>query len=181
MAKKQNKTDGHILPQNPNSDPKKQDNHLLDNVLELPEDAVEVLKELPEDKQKIMLSAMISVEQSSSFAGPLPPPSLFKGYEQVLPGAADRILSMAEKEQASRHTSNTEMLNTYKGERKRGQYMGCSLVVLLALCGLFLGYLGHDWLSGVIFTGALISVPIIFVLNKEPKNDNKEPKNDKKE
>ena len=48
------------------------------------------------------------------------------------------------------------------------------LVVFLAICGLVLGYLGHDWLSGVIFTGALISVPIIFVLNRDPKKEQKE-------
>lgn len=31
--------------------------------------------------------------------GPLPLPELFRGYEDVLPGAADRILTMAERAQ----------------------------------------------------------------------------------
>ena len=36
------------------------------------------------------------------FAGPLPPPQLFEGYERVCPGAADRILTMAELQTRSR-------------------------------------------------------------------------------
>lgn len=174
MIKKQAKDDRAIMEKQSSTTPAKGDAHIIENIYELPEDAMEVLEELPDEKRQIMLKAMVSVEQSSSFAGPLPPPSLFNGYEKTLPGAADRILTMAEKEQENRHFNNKEMLNQIKGERKRGQYMGCSLVVFLAICGLLLGYLGHDWLSGVIFTGALISVPIIFVLNKEPKQEQKE-------
>jgi uncharacterized membrane protein len=41
------------------------------------------------------------------YRGPLPPPELFGQYDSVVPGAADRILAMAEKEQAHRH--NWEM------------------------------------------------------------------------
>ena len=33
------------------------------------------------------------------FSGPIPPPSAMRGYEDVLAGSADRILSMAEREQ----------------------------------------------------------------------------------
>ncbi|WP_373565396.1 DUF2335 domain-containing protein [Bradyrhizobium diazoefficiens] len=35
--------------------------------------------------------------------GPIPSPEQFGGYEQILPGSADRILKMAEKEQDHRH------------------------------------------------------------------------------
>ncbi len=38
------------------------------------------------------------VEVSEFTAGPLPHPELYGGYEQVLPGSADRIMGMAEEE-----------------------------------------------------------------------------------
>ncbi|MHB8129171.1 MAG: DUF2335 domain-containing protein [Mobilitalea sp.] len=38
-----------------------------------------------------------------TYEGPLPPASEFERYERVCPGAADRILSMAENEEAHRH------------------------------------------------------------------------------
>ena len=34
----------------------------------------------------------------ASFSGPLPPPAMFRGYEEVLPGAANRILKLTEDE-----------------------------------------------------------------------------------
>ncbi len=38
------------------------------------------------------------VSVASQYSGPLPHPDHFDRYDQVLPGAADRILSMAENE-----------------------------------------------------------------------------------
>lgn len=168
MKKKPVQKDSSILEEQVSNTDLHNKMQTKEDVYELPDEAIELLKELPDEKRNIILKAIVSVEKSSSFAGPLPPPSLFNGYEKTLPGAADRILKMAEKEQENRHQNNKDMLQQFKGERKRGQYMGCILVVVLAICGLLLGYFGHDWLSGIIFTGALISVPIIFVLNREP-------------
>lgn len=44
----------------------------------------------------------------SEFSGPIPPPSIISGYEETLPGAADRILAMAEKQ--SEHRQNMERI-----------------------------------------------------------------------
>lgn len=41
------------------------------------------------------------VHQSESFEGPVPHPSILEKYDAIVPGAANRILEMAEKE--SRH------------------------------------------------------------------------------
>ncbi|MFQ7172706.1 MAG: DUF2335 domain-containing protein [Thomasclavelia ramosa] len=41
---------------------------------------------------------------SVSYSGPIPHPSDFEQYERVLPGAADRILTMAENQSAHRQT-----------------------------------------------------------------------------
>lgn len=40
------------------------------------------------------------------FSGPIPPPESLAGYEKTLPGSADRILKMAEKQ--SEHRQNLE-------------------------------------------------------------------------
>lgn len=41
------------------------------------------------------------VSQFQLHQGPLPPPAEFAAYEQAQPGAADRILAMAERDQAA--------------------------------------------------------------------------------
>lgn len=40
------------------------------------------------------------------FSGPMPPPNILDGYEKILPGAADRILTMTEIQ--SRHRQQME-------------------------------------------------------------------------
>jgi uncharacterized membrane protein len=52
-----------------------------------------------EEKSIALHQAEVSVE----FSGPLPPPQALKAYDMVVPGAAERIISMAERQQAHRH------------------------------------------------------------------------------
>lgn len=53
-------------------------------------------------RQGELFPGQIRVSESSTFSGPLPPPDLLAEYDQVLPGLADRIVAMAEKEGDSR-------------------------------------------------------------------------------
>ena len=48
----------------------------------------------------------LAVEASYSFMGPIPPPGILAGYNNVIPNGADRVIMMAEKEQAHRHNKN---------------------------------------------------------------------------
>ena len=42
------------------------------------------------------------------YSGPIPHPNILKQFEEVIPGSADRILKMAEKEQEHRHEFEKE-------------------------------------------------------------------------
>lgn len=48
----------------------------------------------------------------SEFSGPIPPPNIIKGYEEILPGAADRIISMAEKQSEHRQQMEQTMVSS---------------------------------------------------------------------
>jgi uncharacterized membrane protein len=48
--------------------------------------------------------------QAAMFQGPLPPPPMLADYESILPGTADRVLSMAEKEQEIRSRDNKSII-----------------------------------------------------------------------
>lgn len=56
----------------------------------------------PGDEHAEGVAEVSAVYRSASYrSAPLPDPQEFSGYEAVLPGAADRIIAMAEKEQDS--------------------------------------------------------------------------------
>ena len=80
-------------------------------ILELSPELEETLDEMQlDDAQKFKLIQAISTTEQ--YSGPIPHPKIISGYEEILPGAADRILSMAEKESQHRHdiwmTSSTK-------------------------------------------------------------------------
>jgi uncharacterized membrane protein len=131
-------------------------------------EAAEVLKSLSEEKRGVIINEIVRFEQRT-FAGPVPHPDHLAGYEKTLPGAANRILEMAEREQRHRHEIESDLLKTKHKEHKRGQNIGCILVVFLAIVAGGLGFLSHDWLSGAIFTTTIVSVIIVYVLEKKPK------------
>lgn len=74
-------------------------------VLEAPD--VEV-----EEKEKEQVRQVVAEVIRSEFSGSIPPPNIIKGYEEVLPGSADRILAMAEKQSNHRQEMEKRIIKT---------------------------------------------------------------------
>ena len=60
-----------------------------------------------ENQNKEVSTKITSV---SAYSGPLPPPDALIKYNQATPNAAERIISMAEKEMMHRHKKEDETL-----------------------------------------------------------------------
>ena len=86
---------------------------------------------------------LVSVE-ASSFEGPIPPPALLEGYERVTPGAADRILSMAERQAAHRQELEKTVTERSLANEDKGIRYGFILSFLLMAFGFFLILRGKD-------------------------------------
>ncbi len=128
-----------------------------------------VLDSLPEDQKQIVVQSIIAA-RSESFSGPLPHPELLRKYEEAFPGAAERIFKIAEKEQEHRIKYDNNRLGGALIQSKRGQWMGFSLCILFGALAFAMAYLGYPALAGVIGGGTIVSLAIVFVLNKEPKH-----------
>lgn len=118
-----------------------------------------VTKISPEDLDDLPEKVRSAVVQASRFSGPLPPPDLYEEYEKVLPGSADRILAMAEKEQSQRHTFEDKMLVQHSGEIKLGQKMG-GFVAIICVGGAVVCAISGELVGAVI----LISTPIVSLV-----------------
>lgn len=126
----------------------------------------EVLKELPEDKREVVISAFYAVARS--YSSPLPPPDDFDRYEKTLPNSMDRILTMTEKQVDHRiNLENKEMDSKIK-QGVQGQKIGASLVALFGTFAFVLGLLGRDDVAKYIGVATVIGIAIIFVLRQVP-------------
>lgn len=88
------------------------------------------------------LVSMTLAAFTASYVGPLPPAEQIRAYEEVLPGSADRILAMAERQQE--HRQNLERVTV--NEATNRSWWGLRLGFVIALVVIGVG-------AGAIFTG----------------------------
>ncbi len=94
----------------------------------------ELIDGLPEEK-KVELVKVLQVTSSTetTFSGPLPRPEDFEKYNQIQPGAADRILALAEKEQQIRADGQAGMLANDRRRITGATWLGILLVGVAGL------------------------------------------------
>lgn len=115
------------------------------------------------------------------FSGPLPHPEILEGYERVLPGSADRILSMAENEGEHRRTIEKTIVKT---DIIRS-YLGLGSGFIIALVGLggsiYLGINDKPWASGIMGAGTVTGLVTVFVVGEKPRKTQVDKIDDKGE
>lgn len=109
---------------------------------ELTHDEVELRDDLLEKHRDPIKQALERVEVAQ-FSGPLPPPGVLANYDQVIPGAAERIFRMAESEQENRHRKDQryqDYLDNDLSSITTTQRLGQGAATLISLGGLWLAY-----------------------------------------
>jgi uncharacterized membrane protein len=115
--------------------------------------AVEPVNELSEDGEE---SGLLLAMQRRSHIGPLPPADTFRDYGAVLPTAPERIMCMAEKEQAAAHEARRTHQRDERYLVSQGQWMGFLSMTLALGGGIYVATLGY-----VVFACALVSPAVI--------------------
>lgn len=92
------------------------------------------------------------------YSAPLPISSEYRGYDEVLPGSANRIMSMAEKEQShSFGIENREQL-LYYAAKFTGQTLVACVSLAVVFSGVYLIVNGHD----IVGMGAIVGSLAVY-------------------
>ena len=76
---------------------------------------------IPPNKSSPEAAAITQVKaEFHSFSGPLPPPEALARYNEVIPGGAERILAMAERQSAHRELLEAEVVSANVSSQKMG-------------------------------------------------------------
>lgn len=118
-----------------------------------------------------------TIQQAEIHTGPLPHPEILKRYDEVVPGGAERIFILAEKEAFSRNRREDEVMRANIEAQERqlgiaeqqtrlafrsdliGQIFGMIVCILCVVGAVFLGMNNREWLGGLLAaipTGAVI-------------------------
>ena len=101
-----------------------------------------------------------------AFSGPLPPPEALERYNQILPGAAERIIAMAESQHSHRQELEKHVIKSNVSAQKLGTMLGFIVSMTVILGGMFLVYEGKSGEGLAAILTALASLVGVFLYSK---------------
>lgn len=107
--------------------------------------------------------AALVVHQSQSFSGPLPPPDILKKFDEVVPGAAERIIKMAEEQSAHRKDLERKVIESDIARSKWGQVLGFFIAITGLAISAIIAIYGSAIAGGIIGVGTLASLVGVFM------------------
>ncbi len=114
-----------------------------------------------------MFPHALQFSTSTFHAGPLPSPDTLHQYNEILPGAADRVVAMAEREQEHRHAVERSMVRIYARNTMGGLIAG-TLIGLVAIVGGAYGMVqGADLGGAGVALGGLAALAGVYVVGKK--------------
>lgn len=99
---------------------------------------------------------------SAQWAGPLPPPNVLNGFNDVVENGAERVFNMAEKEQEHRISYERAELEATRRDFRRGQVMGSILALACVLASVYSVSIGAHPIVSI----ALVGIPIMALIGK---------------
>jgi len=108
----------------------------------------------------------VAAFSASSFVGPLPPPEALAKYNEALPGAAERIVAMAERQSAHRQDIEKIVIMSNAHVQKVGPYLGFGVAMTAVVGGIYLMGHGHDGYGLAAVITALASLAGVFIYGK---------------
>ena len=105
----------------------------------------------------------IVARQTLLHQGPLPHPAILKQYNDVVPGAAERIIKMAEQQAMHRQDLEAHIIRTDTLKSLLGMVFGFVIALVGFGGGLYAAFAGEPFWGGAVSIGTLASVVIAFI------------------
>jgi uncharacterized membrane protein len=99
---------------------------------------------------------------SATFRSPLPPPELMSEWERILPGSADRILSLTEGQSTHRQSLETITIRSDGRKSVAGIVCGTFLGTLVIALAAYMTYLGSPSVGATMVGAVLVAVVTAF-------------------
>ena len=100
------------------------------------------------------------------YSGPLPKAEDLAKYEALLPGAADRIFVMAEKQLSHRHDLERTVVHGNVAAQKLGQVFGLVVALFALGASAYLGVHGKEAAAAVIGGSTVLGLVSLFVTGR---------------
>lgn len=141
---------------------------------EVPQEVMERLDsgDIPEslrtaiESGDIKHAVAVAIRTTSLSAGPIPDPEILKGYQEIVPGSAERIMGWAEEESNHRREIERSQSLSYISHRGRGQIMAFIIALTAIVTGGIVASLGQPWAGGSIAVATALAIGGISLFSR---------------
>lgn len=133
-----------------------------------------VKRHVPED---IALARREVSVAAYSHSGPIPDPMTLEGYNRIVPGAADRIIRMAEEQSAHRQRIEAIAIKSRARDSLIGIISGLIIALVTIAAGTFIIYIGKVWSGTIIGSAGLVGLVSVFIYGTRSNRKERESKN----
>jgi len=125
-------------------------------------------KNKPQPKQQsrndmVLSRRQMAVSAEYHHSGPIPDPMTLERYDQILPGAAERIIKMAEDQSTHRREIEKIVIKSKSRDSLLGIIAGFFITIIVALIGAYVAVNGQE-LGGAILGGTgLVGLVSVFI------------------
>ena len=101
-------------------------------------------------------------------SGPLPPAVELQAYDNVLPGAADRIVAMAERFATHVQMLEAEAMSQARSEYRWGRCVAAGVVLAVLATCIWALYLDKEEFAIALGSSTMVALAVVFIAGKVP-------------
>jgi uncharacterized membrane protein len=110
-----------------------------------------------------VVAQITALYMEESFSGPIAHPNHLRQYENILPGAADRIIKMAESSMEHSRAIQTTAIAAEIKDTKDGRSYGFWALIALIVAATICGMSGHEIIAGAFLGTGVLGTIGLFV------------------
>ena len=120
------------------------------------------------------LGSVRTISKTAMFSGPLPPPEILIGYNDVVQNGGERIIIMAEKQQNHRMALEKYVLEQDSKRADRGLILGFILAILIFSGGVIIVLSGKDIAGLSVVFVSMASLIGLFIRTQQLRKEERE-------
>jgi len=124
-----------------------------------------------------VVSQKSTLVKAQHYEGPIPPPEMLEKYNQIVSGAADRILKMAEEQASHRQYLEKQVIKS----DIRNSVFGIISALIISLTTLFIAFsaikLNQQFAGAIISTLGISGLVTTFIYGTQSRRNERESRN----
>lgn len=126
--------------------------------------------------QAVAARHQVAVSAEYHHSGPIPDPHTLRMYDEIMPGAANRIMVMAEEQAKHRKELERTVIRSRSRDSLLGIISGFLIALVTILSGVYVIVHGYEWSGTILGSAGLVGLVSVFIYGTSSNRKERESK-----